>query len=155
MPAPDQLLRGHPLYGLDRAIADYLGPCLERQFGEPFRRWRAQEDARTLAAVDATLHLAPTLAGKPLELQEDILPGAAPASRQLSEAWNRLLVLTQGEWRGLCLLYGQVLAELRDLSCMAAAQHAAEESGDPAHASQVRRVLALDAALAPSWLPVG
>lgn len=79
MPAPDQLLRGHPLYGLDRAIADYLGPCLERQFGEPFRRWRAQEDARTLAA---------------------------------------------------------------------------EESGDPAHAQRVRRVLALDDTLAPAWIPL-
>lgn len=58
-PAPNQLLGDHPLYGLDQAISDYLGPCLERQFGEPFRRWRAREDARTLAAVDATLHLAP------------------------------------------------------------------------------------------------
>lgn len=154
MTTPDELLRDHPLYGLDRVIADYLGLCLERQFGAPLRRWHILEEAQTAAATNATLQLAPTLVGRPLKLQEDILPGAVP-DPELERAWRSLLALARGEWRDLCLLYEQVLSELRDLYCMAVAQRAAEESGNAAHAALVRRVLALDKTFAPVWLPIG
>lgn len=154
MSTPEELLRGHPLYGLDQAVAGCLAPCLEGQFGEPFRRYRLGEDALTQAAVEATVQLAPKLVGRTLRQQEDILPRPSH-DPELADAWRALLALVHGEWRDLCQLYGEVRAELRDLACMAAAQCAAERSGGPAHAARVRRVLALDSTLAPAWLPVG
>lgn len=154
MSTPEKLLRDHPLYGLDQAIVGHLAPCLERQFGEPFRRYHLEENALMAAAVETTVKLAPKLAGRTLRQQEDILP-RPPHDPELADAWQALLALVHGEWRDLCLLYTEVRSELRDLSCMAAAQRAAEESGGPAHATRVRRLLALDTTLAPAWLPVG
>lgn len=152
MNTPYELLQDHPLYGLDRAIAGYLAPLLEQKLAEPFRRYRDREDAMTTAAVEATRQLGAGLAGRALTLQEELLarPDPGPA---LAQAWHELLDKAEGEWRDLCQLYGDVRAELRDLACMAAAQQTAIHSGDSAHAELVCRILGLDSALAPTWLP--
>lgn len=146
------LLKGHPLYGLDRAIEDYLAPRLEQRFADLFRRCREQEDLQTAAAVEATAQLGAGLVGRALALQEELLacPAADPAFYQ---AWRELMNAAEGEWAELCQLYSHVRAELRDLESMAAAQQAAQHSGDSAHAARVRDLLSLDSALAPTWLP--
>lgn len=151
MKTTQELLKGHPLYGLDQTIADYLDPLLEQKFGELFRRCREQEDLQAVAAVEATAQLGAGLAGQALTLQEELLacPDAGPAFQQV---WHALLDAAEGEWKELCRLYGDVRAELRDLACMAVAQQSARQSGDSAHLALVQDILSLDSALAPTWL---
>lgn len=146
------LLKDHPLYGLDRAIADYLAPLLEQRFAGLFCRCQEQEDLQTAAATEATAQLGAGLAGQALTLQEELLarPVVAPA---FCQAWRELMDAAEGEWRELCQLYSHVRAELRDLESMATAQQTAQHSGDNAHAALVRDILKLDSALAPTWLP--
>lgn len=150
MTAPNELLKDHPLYGLDRAIADYLAPVLEKEFGDLFLRYRQQEDIRTAAAVDATVQLGKGLVGQALTLQEELLAGPG-SNAAFSRAWHALQNGAAGEWRELCQLYSNVRIELRDLACMAAALQTAQQSGDSAHAVLVRGILGLDRALAPAW----
>lgn len=151
MTAPNELLKDHPLYGLDRAIADYLAPVLEKQFGDLFRRYRRQEDIQTVAVVDATVQLGAGLVGQPLVLQEELL--ANPCfNATLRRAWHALRNGATEEWRELCQLYSHVRTELRDLACMSAALQVAQRSGDSAHAALVGDILGLDGALAPAWL---
>lgn len=152
MDKPCELLEDHTLYGLDRAIASYLEPRLEQRLGEPFRRCCDREDAMTAAAVEATGQLVAGLAGQDLALQEELLARGDPGPA-LGQAWRELLDGVEGEWRDLCQLYRDVRAELRDLTCMATAQQTAMHSGDSAHADLVRRILALDRAMGPVWLP--
>lgn len=148
----DELLRDHPLYGLDLAIENYLAPLLERTFAERFRHYRDLEDARTAQAAEATACLGARLVGRELMLQEELVvqPEIDPA---LNQAWRGLLEEAKGEWSALCALYGDVRTELRDLTCMAAAQRTALQSGDSAHAARVGAILDLEGALAPAWLP--
>lgn len=151
MSPPNELLKDHPLYGLDWAIADYLAPVLEKKFEDLFLRYRRQEDAQTAAAVSATAQLGAGLVGQPLTLQEELL--ASPGSNSaLSQAWNALLNGAAGEWRELCQLYSDIRTELRDLACMGAALEVALQSGDSAHAALVRDILSLDSALEPAWI---
>lgn len=147
----EKLLKDHPLYGLNRAIADYLEPVLEGRFGGRFQDYRRQEEGRTAAAVAQTRALGATLAGQELFLQEELLalPGPDDPFRQARQA---LLEVATGQWGELCQLYADVRAELRDLAAMAAAQEAAAETGDQAHAARVAGILALDEAVAPTWL---
>lgn len=150
MTPTNELLKGHPLYGLDQAFADYLAPLLEQKFPELFRRYRDQEDALTAATVEATTQLGAKRVGQVLTLQEELL--ARPAAPALTDAQRALLDAAEGEWRDLCQFYCIVRAELRDLASMAAAQQAAQQSGDTDHTMLVCQILNLDRALSPSWL---
>lgn len=147
----EKLLKDHPLYGLNRAIADYLEPVLEKRFGGRFLDYRRQEEGRTAATVEETRALGATLTGQELFLQEELLAGPGPDDA-LRQAWQALLEVATGQWGELCQLYADVQAELRDLAAMAAAQEAAARQGDDAHAARVAGILALDGAVAPTWL---
>lgn len=151
MTSPNELLKDHPLYGLDQAIADYLAPLLEQKFPVLFRLYRDQEDALTAAKVEATFRLGTAIVGKAITLQEELLacPAAAPA---FAEAQRALLDAAEDEWRELCRFYSVVRAELRDLESMAAAQQAAQQSGNNDHAMLVCLILDLDRTLSPAWL---
>lgn len=146
-------LESHVVYGLDRAICDYLAPVLEQKLGEPFRVWRFLLQEQSIRDADATHALGKTLVGQSVELQEELL-GYGDGSLQINRAWHKLMGTFAGAtWRELCMLYSCADAERRDLESMAAALQTAEDSGNAAHARRVREIMALEDILSPSWWP--
>lgn len=144
-------LENHVIYGLDRAICDYLTPILEQKLGEPFRVWRFLLQEQSTRSADATRTLGRTLVGQAVEFQEELL-GYGGGEPQLNQAWHRLMGTYAGvKWRELCMLYSCADAERRDLENMAEAQQAAEDGGDAAHIRRVREIMALEDILSPSW----
>lgn len=144
-------LEDHVIYGLDRAICEYLEPVLEKRLGEPFRVWRFLLQEQSSRNMDATRALGRTLVGQSVELQEELL-GYGDGGLQINHAWHKLMSTYGGvKWRELCMLYSCVDAERRDLENMAAAQQSAEDSGDAAHTRRVREIMALEELLSPNW----
>lgn len=143
-------LENHVLYGLDRAICDYLEPILEREIGKPFRNYRLLTNKQAIECADATRTLVETMVGQPVELQEELL-GQARGGTEVNLAWHDLWEAAGPEWKEFCLLYQFVAVERRDLEYMAVACQAAEDSGDPAYRERVREIMDLGIGQSPSW----
>lgn len=134
------------IYDLNRAILSYLNTVLEKEIGEPFRRWTKACGESNRYAKELTRKMGQEILDCPVEeikLQEQFVPGGILYPER-NKTWAELIKQVTPTQKTLCELYDAVLSDMSDMENMELAILVAEESGSAAHLKKAKEILDLD-----------